>query len=77
SPQDVQLYYQIALKGREDLTLSPNGRVGMEMIVLRMLAFRPSANNGANIVTAGSHPQLSQTPNASLTNSAPAQQAPV
>ncbi|EKO4253139.1 TPA: DNA polymerase III subunit gamma/tau [Vibrio parahaemolyticus] len=77
SPQDVQLYYQIALKGREDLTLSPNGRVGMEMIVLRMLAFRPSANNGANIVTAGSQPQLSQTPNASLTNSAPAQQAPV
>ncbi|MEF1306388.1 DNA polymerase III subunit gamma/tau, partial [Vibrio owensii] len=33
TPQDVQLYYQIALKGREDLTLSPNGRVGMEMIV--------------------------------------------
>lgn len=42
SPQDVQLYYQIALKGREDLANSPTGRVGMEMIALRMMAFRPS-----------------------------------
>ncbi|MGR5449708.1 DNA polymerase III subunit gamma/tau [Vibrio sp. PNB22_3_1] len=51
TPQDVQLYYQIALKGREDLSLSPNGRVGMEMIVLRMMAFRPSISSGANVIT--------------------------
>ncbi len=42
SPQDVQLYYQIALKGRDDLANSPTGRIGMEMITLRMMAFRPS-----------------------------------
>ncbi|MEH0713611.1 DNA polymerase III subunit gamma/tau [Vibrio owensii] len=58
TPQDVQLYYQIALKGREDLTLSPNGRVGMEMIVLRMMAFRPSANNSANVISTSSQPQV-------------------
>ncbi|MGR5210126.1 DNA polymerase III subunit gamma/tau [Vibrio rotiferianus] len=58
TPQDVQLYYQIALKGREDLTLSPNGRVGMEMIVLRMMAFRPSVNNGANVISTSSQPQV-------------------
>jgi len=42
SPQDVQLYYQMALKGRSDLAASPTGRIGMEMIALRMMAFRPS-----------------------------------
>ncbi|PFG55675.1 DNA polymerase-3 subunit gamma/tau [Vibrio sp. ES.051] len=52
TPQDVQLYYQIALKGREDVTLSPNGRVGMEMVVLRMMAFRPSSNRDANVISA-------------------------
>ncbi|KEY91039.1 DNA polymerase III subunit tau [Candidatus Photodesmus blepharus] len=41
SPQKVQLYYQIALKGREDLSLSPSKRVGLEMILLRMIAFKP------------------------------------
>ncbi|MFM2658039.1 DNA polymerase III subunit gamma/tau [Vibrio owensii] len=61
TPQDVQLYYQIALKGREDLTLSPNGRVGMEMIVLRMMAFRPSANNSANVISTSSQPQVAPT----------------
>lgn len=41
SPEDVQLYYQIALHGRRDLPLSPDPRSGFEMIMLRMLAFRP------------------------------------
>jgi len=40
-PEDVQLYYQIGLVGRRDLPLSPEPRGGMEMILLRMLAFRP------------------------------------
>lgn len=42
APQDIQLYYQIALKGRDDLPLAPTARIGIEMIVLRMMAFRPS-----------------------------------
>ncbi len=41
-PEDVQLYYQIGMVGRRDLPLSPEPRGGMEMILLRMLAFRPS-----------------------------------
>jgi len=40
-PQDVQLHYQIALQGRQDLPLAPDGRTGLEMVLLRMLAFRP------------------------------------
>jgi DNA polymerase-3 subunit gamma/tau len=41
SPEDVQLYYQIALQGRRDLPISRDPRVGFEMTLLRMLAFRP------------------------------------
>ncbi len=41
SPEDVQLYYQIALLGQRDLPLAPDPRTGLEMVLLRMLAFRP------------------------------------
>ncbi|CAK2695054.1 DNA polymerase III subunit gamma/tau [Vibrio crassostreae] len=51
SPQDIQLYYQIVLKGREDLPLSPTARVGIEMVVLRMLAFRPAEQAVATVIS--------------------------
>ncbi|MEZ8942741.1 DNA polymerase III subunit gamma/tau [Vibrio sp. 10N.222.54.B12] len=51
SPQDIQLYYQIVLKGREDLPLSPTARVGIEMVVLRMLAFRPAEQAVATAIS--------------------------
>ncbi|CED60789.1 Hypothetical DNA polymerase III, subunits gamma and tau [Moritella viscosa] len=41
SPEDVQLYYQIALTGRKELPLAPDPRSALEMTILRMLAFRP------------------------------------
>lgn len=41
TPEEVQLYYQIALIGRRDLPLAPTSKTGFEMILLRMLAFRP------------------------------------
>jgi DNA polymerase-3 subunit gamma/tau len=41
SPEDAQLYYQIALAGRRDLNMAPEPRLGFEMTLLRMLAFRP------------------------------------
>ncbi len=41
SPEDVQLYYQIALIGQRDLPLAPDPRVGFEMVLLRMLSFQP------------------------------------
>ena len=40
--EDVQLYYQIAVNGRRDLPYVPHAREGLEMILLRMLAFRPA-----------------------------------
>ncbi|MDH3280349.1 MAG: DNA polymerase III subunit gamma/tau [Gammaproteobacteria bacterium] len=42
SPEDVQLFYQIGLIGKRDLPLAPDPRTGFEMVVLRMLAFRPA-----------------------------------
>ncbi|EGR0802278.1 DNA polymerase III subunit gamma/tau [Vibrio alginolyticus] len=75
SPQDVQLYYQLALKGREDLTLSPNGRVGLEMIVLRMMAFRPSSNSGANVVSSNCESASAPVQSASQSKTAPAPRA--
>ncbi|EDP59226.1 DNA polymerase III subunit gamma/tau [Vibrio sp. AND4] len=74
TPQDVQLYYQIALKGREDLALSPNGRVGMEMIVLRMMAFRLSESQGANVISPSSQPQVASTTSTSQSKAVSQQQ---
>jgi DNA polymerase-3 subunit gamma/tau len=39
--EDVQLFYQIGLLGRRDLQMAPDLRGGLEMVLLRMLAFRP------------------------------------
>jgi DNA polymerase-3 subunit gamma/tau len=41
SAEVVQLWYQMALAGRRDLPLAPSPRAGFEMVMLRMLAFRP------------------------------------
>ncbi len=43
APEDVQLYYQLATTGARDIELAPTARIGFEMSVLRMLAFRPDA----------------------------------
>ena len=45
-PEVVQLWYQMAVNGRRDLELAPTPRIGFEMAVLRMLAFRPEADAG-------------------------------
>jgi len=48
SAEDAQLYYQIAITGRRDLGLAPDPRTGLEMTLLRMLAFRPAGDGGAS-----------------------------
>src|SRR5690554_702929 len=44
SAEDAQLFYQTALIGRKDLAVTPDARMGFEMTMLRMLAFRPGAD---------------------------------
>ncbi len=62
--EDVQFYYQMGLIGRRDLPLAPDPRSGFEMVLLRMLAFRPA--------------DVAQTPQAPLqiTDTAPVALAP-
>jgi DNA polymerase-3 subunit gamma/tau len=43
--EDVQFYYQMGLIGRRDLPLAPDPRSGFEMVLLRMLAFRPAGTD--------------------------------
>ena len=47
TPEDAQLYYQIAITGRRDLEIAPDPRTGLEMTLLRMLAFRPAEDAGS------------------------------
>jgi DNA polymerase-3 subunit gamma/tau len=50
SAEDAQLFYQIAIKGRDEMGLAPDPRTGLEMALLRMLAFRPdSAQSGGSV----------------------------
>ena len=41
SMDEIQLYYQILLQGRQDLKISPDEAAGFEMLMLRLLAFSP------------------------------------
>jgi len=44
SPEDVQLYYQIVLNGRKDLPYAADEQAAFDMILLRLLAFKPVKN---------------------------------
>ncbi|RYU60520.1 DNA polymerase III subunit gamma/tau [Methylolobus aquaticus] len=45
SAEDLQLFYQIALIGQRDLPLATDPQSGFEMVLLRMLAFRPTVSS--------------------------------
>lgn len=47
--EDIQFYYQVGLIGRRDLPLAPTSHQGFEMVLLRMLAFRPANSQQAPI----------------------------
>ncbi|WP_315076365.1 DNA polymerase III subunit gamma/tau [Acinetobacter guillouiae] len=59
SAQDLQLYYQIASKGRAELQLAVTQEQGFEMTVLRLLAFRPMQINEI-VVSQTQQPQNNQ-----------------
>ncbi|VAW88915.1 DNA polymerase III subunits gamma and tau [hydrothermal vent metagenome] len=63
TPEAIQLYYQIALHMRRDLPLAPDPRGGLEMGLLRMLAFHPVGVSGATkSQTGNSNPAQPHTP---------------
>jgi len=76
SQADVQLYYQTALMGRRDLHLAPDPRSGIEMTLLRMLAFRPGSIEAAPPATGGGANRNPQPKRTSAARSGrPAEQA--
>lgn len=70
SPEDVQLFYQIGVLGRRDLPYAPDPASGVEMVLLRMLAFRPQESGTTLTQTAPTQipaaaPPASKSPQAS------------
>ncbi len=62
APQDVQLFYQIILQGRGELTVSAHPRHAAEMILLRALAFHPKFSQAQHLVAVA--PVNAETPSA-------------
>ncbi|CUX97351.1 DNA polymerase III subunit tau [Candidatus Hoaglandella endobia] len=52
-PEDLQLYYQILLVGRKELLYAPDRRMGVEMTLLRALAFHPKEHFSSAECTVG------------------------
>ena len=48
SAEDIQLFYQIVVHGRQELGLAPDEYAGFTMTLLRMLAFTPLHSGGDN-----------------------------
>jgi len=74
-PEEAQLYYQIALHGRQDLPLAPDGYAGFTMSLLRMFAFRPDEDGGSG-TGSGAGPAASAGVPGAGTSVRPARAAP-
>ncbi|MGZ8982294.1 MAG: DNA polymerase III subunit gamma/tau, partial [Burkholderiaceae bacterium] len=57
---EVQLYYQVALHGRNDMHLAPDEYAGFTMALLRMLAFAPAAIGDARPAAPRAAPLVAQ-----------------
>ena len=67
TPEDTQLFYQIALNGKRDLPFLPDARSAFEMTMLRILGFRPAGSaahetKGASPLSAQMVPDASSPP---------------
>ncbi|CAN7467429.1 DNA polymerase III subunit gamma/tau [Pseudoduganella sp. LjRoot289] len=60
--EEVQLYYQIAVHGRNELGLAPDEYAGFSMTLLRMLAFRPGVGGAEGVPAAA--PAVARGPGA-------------
>lgn len=64
-PATVQVYYRTVLDGRRELPYAPDAFSGVEMTLLRMLAFRPAvedAASGSGVPIAGKPEAVTSTP---------------
>jgi DNA polymerase-3 subunit gamma/tau len=61
SPEQVQLYYQMLLNGRKDLAFAPDPKSGLEMALLRAVAFTPEKQVKRWVTTTAAVIDLTQT----------------
>lgn len=59
APESIQLYYQLLLSGKRDLPYAPEPRIGLEMALLRAIAFVPAKAGAMPEVSAGRAAALS------------------
>ena len=74
--EDAQLFYQIALNGKRDMALAPDPRAGFEMLLLRMLAFRPAAVIDDSVTAADLQPVSSAPEQAAAEVGSPVKKSP-
>jgi len=60
--EEAQLFYQISITSRPDLSLAPDEQTGFAMTLLRMLAFRPGSSGGGGTAPAPSAPPVASAP---------------
>lgn len=80
SPEAIQLYYQLLLSGKKDLPYAPEPAIGLEMALLRTLAFVPAAQGGQPPVLSENKalsPQRPATESSVVTTVAPTPVQPV
>ncbi|MFC7514680.1 DNA polymerase III subunit gamma/tau [Herbaspirillum sp. GCM10030257] len=77
--EEIQLHYQIAVHGRNELSLAPDEYAGFSMTLLRMLAFRPGMGGAERVAQppAPPVPARASGPAATLANRTPMSSAPV
>ena len=76
--EEAQLFYQITITSRPDLSLAPDEQTGFSMTLLRMLAFRPGGGGGgAATPSTPSAPPVASVRSASTASSTPAPAAKV
>ena len=57
APEELQIYWQIGLQGRQELSWAQDSMTALEMLLLRMIAFKPSSE-----LPKPSHVQLPELP---------------
>lgn len=67
SAEQVQLYYQIALNGRQDMSLAFDARIAFEMLLMRLLVFSPQAPQGQESAALSADAEQKKKPDTALT----------
>ncbi|HEX7029055.1 MAG TPA: DNA polymerase III subunit gamma/tau [Gammaproteobacteria bacterium] len=72
APEDVQLHYQVSQLGQRELAVAADARNAFEMLLLRMLAFRPADTATSAGGGSPATPRATKTVKAPATEAAPA-----